>query len=147
MSSPPRTYTEVGAADYSFVKENVEGMTDKEIAQELGVTANTVARMRSELGLRRKDGNGWYGKITSPGIEPIATFERRMKDRLREEGVKGDEARMFMRSFLLDRAGEIERCEFRMRLNGEPNVIGKEYTRRIARLKAEYYFRLQRYER
>ena len=49
-----------------------------------------VQRMRSELGLRRKDGNGLHGKITSPGIEPIDTFERRMKDRLKEDdGITG----------------------------------------------------------
>lgn len=137
----------MGHADYAFLRNNVEAMTDREIAQELGVGLLTVQRMRSEIGLTRKSGNGRHGKITSPGIEPLDKYEARTKARLRDEGVTGDEARMFMRSFLLDRAGEIERCEFRMRLNGEPNVIGKEYTRRIARLKAEYYFRLQRYER
>lgn len=137
----------MGHADYAFLRNNVEAMTDREIAQELGVGLLTVQRMRSDDGLTRKSGNGRHGKITSPGIEPLDKYEARTKARLRDEGVTGDEARMFMRSFLLDRAGEIERCEFRMRLNGEPNVIGKEYTRRIARLKAEYYFRLQRYER
>lgn len=137
----------MGHADYAFLRNNVEAMTDREIAQELGVGLLTVQRMRSHIGLTRKSGNGRHGKITSPGIEPLDKYEARTKARLRDEGVTGDEARMFMRSFLLDRAGEIERCEFRMRLNGEPNVIGKEYTRRIARLKAEYYFRLQRYER
>ena len=147
MSSPPRTYTEVGAADYSFVKENVEGMTDKEIAQELGVSLTAVERMRSELGLRRKDGSGWYGKITSPGIEPIDTFERRMKDRLKEEGITGDEARMFMRSFLLDRAKDIERNIYRMRLHDRTGVTGKEYMRRAECLKAECYFKINTYER
>lgn len=137
----------MGHADYAFLRNNVEAMTDREIAQELGMGLLTVQRMRSDIGLTRKSGNGRHGKITSPGIEPLDKYEARTKARLRDEGVTGDEARMFMRSFLLDRAGEIERCEFRMRLNGEPNVIGKEYTRRIARLKAEYYFRLQRYER
>lgn len=147
MSSPPRTYTEVGAADYSFVKENVEGMTDKEIAQELGVSLTAVERMRSDLGLRRKDGNGFHGKITSPGIEPIATFERRMKDRLREEGVTGDEARMFMRSFLLNRAREIDWCEYRMRRTTLTAELDKKAISRLRELKAECYFRINTYER
>lgn len=147
MSSPPRTYTEVGAADYSFVKENVEAMTDREIAQELGVSLTAVARMRSELGYSRKTGNSVHGKITSPGIEPIDTFERRMKDRLKEEGITGDEARMFMRSFLLERAKDIDRNIYRMRLHDRTGVTGKEYMRKAECLKAECYFKLNSYER
>lgn len=126
---------------------NVEAMTDHEIAQELGVTAHTVARMRSELGYSRKTGNSVHGKITSPGIEPIATFERRMKDRLTEEGVTGEEARMFMRAFLLDRAKDIDRCEYRMRLNARSNVMSKEFAHKLERLKAECYFKINTYER
>ena len=147
MSSRARGWTEVGHADYAFIQNNVEAMTDSEIAQELGVGLLTVQRMRSDIGLRRNYGNGRHGKITSPGIEPVDKYEARMKVRLMDEGVTGDEARMFMRSFLLDRAREIEWCEFRMRLNGESKMLGKEYMRKLAHLKAECYFRLKRYER
>ena len=145
MSSPPRTWLDIGPEDYRYVTDNVEAMTDQEIAQELGVTVSTVARMRSELGYSRKTGNTVHGKITSHGIEPIATFERRMKDRLRDEGVAGDEARMFMRAFLLDRAKDIELCEYRMRLYAPWN--SKDYTQKLARLKAECYFKINTYER
>lgn len=147
MSSPARTWKDLTPEDYAYVTTNVEAMTDKEIAQELGVSLTAVERMRSELGLRRKDGSGWYGKITSPGIEPIATFERRMKDRLRDEGVTGDEARMFMRSFLLERAKDIERNIYRMRLHDRTGVTGKEYMRKAECLKAECYFKINTYER
>ena len=147
MSSPPRTWLDIGPEDYRYVTDNVEAMTDQEIAQELGVTANTVARMRSELGYSRKTGNSVHGKITSPGIEPIATFERRMKDRLEAEGVTGDEARMFMRAFLLDRAKDIERNIYRMRLHDRTGVTGKEYMRKAECLKAECYFKINTYER
>ena len=142
-----RTWKDLTPEDYAYVTENVEAMTDREIAQELGVGLLTVQRMRSDIGLRRNYGNGRHGKITSPGIEPVDKYEARMKVRLMDEGVTGDEARMFMRSFLLDRAREIEWCEFRMRLNGESKMLGKEYMRKLAHLKAECYFRLKRYER
>ena len=142
-----RTWKDLTPEDYAYVTENVEAMTDREIAQELGVGLLTVQRMRSDIGLTRKSGNGRHGKITSPGIEPLDKYEARTKARLRDEGVTGDEARMFMRSFLLDRAREIEWCEFRMRLNGESKMLGKEYMRKLAHLKAECYFRLKRYER
>lgn len=147
MSLIVRTWKDLTPEDYAYVTENVEAMTDREIAQELGVSLTAVERMRSELGLLRKTGNSVHGKITSPGIEPIATFERRMKDRLTEEGVTGDEARMFMRAFLLDRAKDIDRCEYRMRLNARSNVMSKEFAHKLERLKAECYFKINTYER
>ena len=122
-------------------------MTDREIAQELGISENAVGRMRLELGLKRHQNRHPWAKITSDGIEPIATFERRMKDRLREEGVKGDEARMFMRSFLLDRAREIDWCEYRMRRTTRTAELDKKAISRLRELKAECYFKINTYER
>lgn len=137
----------MGHADYVYLTNNVEAMTDAEIAQELGCGVKSVERMRSDLGLKRPKGWKRWGKITSAGIEPIATFEARMKARLKAEGIAGDEARMFMRSFLLDRAKEIERCEFRLRMSrGKVNLGDMEFVN-IRALKAECYFKLNSYER
>ena len=120
-------------------------MTDEQIAQEIGCGIVTVQRMRMELDMAR---NG-HGKITSPGIEPLTKYMRRLQGHLNAAGITGDEARMFMRQWVWDRAREMQLAEYRLRLNTPSGSFDNDSKsiNKLRLLQAECYYKLQSLER
>jgi hypothetical protein len=132
----------VTASDYRFVRENVEAMTDLEIMAELGVSRTAVETLRLDLGLLRKRR---HGKITSKGIERAKEFVQRMKGRLREEGVNGEEARYFMAQIIGDRICDINLVENWSKLHNASRAIPLKHRGELREIADEYMDVLTQY--
>ena len=130
------------ASDYRFVRENVEAMTDLEIMAELGVSRTAVETLRLDLGLLRKRR---HGKITSKGIERAKEFVQRMKGRLREEGVNGEEARYFMAQIIGDRICDINLVENWSKLHNASRAIPLKHRGELREIADEYMDVLTQY--
>ena len=131
----------VGPAEYAFIRANVEAMTDKEIADELGVSVVAVEYMRSDLGLHRMA----FHKVNSRGIEQARDFVWRMGLRLNEHGVTGDEARYFMAQMLRERIRDIDRVYYHSRLHSSPNSRDFNTQRKMQELLMDYTDELEKY--
>jgi hypothetical protein len=142
MSLVVRNRDQVTASDYRFVRENVEAMTDLEIMAELGVSRTAVETLRLDLGLLRKRR---HGKITSKGIERAKEFVQRMKGRLREEGVNGEEARYFMAQIIGDRICDINLVENWSKLHNASRAIPLKHRGELRDIADEYMDVLTQY--
>jgi|688.fasta_scaffold18442_12 hypothetical protein len=142
MSSVVRNRDQVTRLDYEFVRESVEAMSDLEIMAELGVSEGAVIAMRDDLGLLRKRR---HGKITSKGIERAKEFVERMKARLREEGVNGEEARYFMAEMIGDRICDINLVENWSRLHNASRAIPIKHRGELREIADEYMDVLTQY--
>jgi len=142
MSLVVRNRDQVTASDYRFVRENVEAMTDDEIMSELGVSRSAVETLRIDLGLMRRSK---FGKVNSKGIERAKDFEARVKRRLRDEGVNGEEARYFMAEILGARIGEINMVEHWSKLHNETNGMQLTHRTEIREIADEYMDVLKKY--
>jgi hypothetical protein len=142
MSLVVRNRDQVTASDYRFVRENVEAMTDLEIMAELGVSRTAVETLRLDLGLLRKRR---HGKITSKGIERAKEFVQRMKGRLREEGVNGEEARYFMAQIIGDRICDINLVENWSKLHNASRAIPLKHRGELREIADEYMDVLTQY--
>ena len=130
------------ASDYRFVRENVEAMTDDEIMSELGVSRSAAETLRIDLGLMRRSK---FGKVNSKGIERAKDFEARVKRRLRDEGVNGEEARYFMAEILGARIGEINMVEHWSKLHNETNGMQLTHRTELREIADEYMDVLKKY--
>jgi hypothetical protein len=117
-------------------------MTDLEIMAELGVSRTAVETLRLDLGLLRKRR---HGKITSKGIERAKEFVQRMKGRLREEGVNGEEARYFMAQIIGDRICDINLVENWSKLHNASRAIPLKHRGELREIADEYMDVLTQY--
>ena len=89
--------------DRQFIADNYHELSDAEMAEALGVTVRGIEDRRQQMGLlRRKDGQ-------VAGILSASQYWEMVNTRLKQHGIKGEEAEYFRHAMIWSRIREVRK--------------------------------------